>query len=62
MNEKKERVEYFENLLKKIGIPEKGRKAYLEYLVSQKRSIKFLNQKLDIEVLEEMLEKERVVD
>ena len=59
MNKKEERHEYFENLLKKIGIPEKGRRAYLEYLISQKRSIKFLNQKQDIEVLEEMLEKER---
>ena len=58
MNEKEERHEYFENLLNKIGIPEKGRRAYLEYLISQKRSIKFRNQKLDIEVLEEMLEEE----
>ena len=59
MNKKEERHEYFENLLKKIRIPEKGRRAYLEYLISQKRSIKFLNQKLDIEVLEEMLEEEK---
>ena len=56
---KKERVEYFENLLNKLCIPEKGRRAYLEYLISQKRSIKFLNQKLDIEVLEEMLEEKK---
>ena len=57
---KKERCEYFEEMFKKIGITTKeGRKRYLEFLIKQKRSEKFLNQKLDIEVLEEMLEGER---
>ena len=56
----KERCEYFEEMFKKIGITTKeGRKRYLEFLIKQKRSEKFLNQKLDIEVLEEMLEGEK---
>ena len=57
---KKERREYFEELFGKIGITTKeGRKRYLEFLIDQKRSKKFLNQKLDIEVLEEMLEEKK---
>ena len=57
---KKERCEYFEEMFKKIGIATKeGRERYLEFLIKQKKSEKFLNQKLDIEVLEEMLEGEK---
>ena len=57
---KKERKQYFEDLFEKIGIITKeGRKAYLEFLIKQKKSEKFLNQKQDIEVLEEMFEVER---
>ena len=55
---KQERREYFENLMKKLGITKAKRKAYLTFLVNQKRSEKWLNQKLDIEVLEEMKEEE----
>ena len=52
---KQERREYFENLMQKLGITkEEGRKAYIEFLINQKKSDKWLNQKLDIEVLEEM--------
>lgn len=57
--DKNERLEYFENLLKKLHITEEGRKTYIEYLLNQKRSNKFLNQKRDIEVLREMLEGEK---
>jgi len=52
---KKERSQYFEDLLKKLNINEEGRKPYLTYLINQKKSKKWLNQKLDIEVLEEMV-------
>lgn len=58
MIEKQERREYFENLMQKLGITEAGRKAYIEFLIRQKKSDKWLNQKLDIEVLEEMKEVE----
>ena len=52
---KQERREYFENLMQKLGITKEKRKAYIEFLIKQKRSEKWLNQKLDIEVLEEMI-------
>ena len=55
---KQERHEYFENLMKKLGITEAGRKSYIAFLIKQKKSDKWLNQKLDIEVLEEMGEVE----
>ena len=55
---KQERREYFENLMKKLGITKEKRKAYIEFLISQKKSKKWLNQKLDIEVLEKMKEEE----
>ena len=55
---KQERREYFENLMQKLGITKEKRKAYIEFLINQKRSDKWLNQKLDIEVLEEMKEVE----
>ena len=56
---KQERREYFEDLMKKLGITkEEGREAYIEFLINQKRSDRWLNQKLDIEVLEEMKESE----
>ncbi len=51
---KQERSEYFENLIQKLGITKEKRKPYIEFLINQKRSDKWLNQKLDIEVLEEM--------
>ena len=55
MIEKQERREYFENLMQKLGITEeKGRNAYIAFLINQKKSDKWLNQKMDIEVLEEM--------
>ena len=53
-----ERREYFEDLMKKLGITKQKRKAYIEFLINQKRSDRWLNQKLDIEVLEEMKEGE----
>ena len=57
---KEERKQYFEGLFEKIGITTKeGRKRYLGFLIKQKKSEKFLNQKQDIEVLEEMLEVEK---
>jgi hypothetical protein len=53
---KQKRREYFENLMQKLGITEeKGRNAYIAFLINQKKSDKWLNQKLDIEVLEEMV-------
>lgn len=55
---KKERREYFESLMKKLGITKEKRKAYIEFLIKQKKSEKWLNQMLDIEVLEELKEKE----
>ena len=55
---KEERREYFENLMQKLGITEEKRKAYIVFLINQKKSDKWLNQKLDIEVLEEMKEEE----
>ena len=55
---KQERHEYFETLMQKLGITKEKRKAYIEFLINQKRSDKWLNQKLDIEVLEEMKEVE----
>lgn len=59
MTTKQERREYFENLMQKLGITEeKGRKAYIAFLINQKKSDRWLNQKLDIEVLEEMKEEE----
>ena len=56
---KQERREYFENLMQKLGITKAKRKAYIEFLIKQKKSDKWLNQKLDIEVLEEMEEEEK---
>ena len=56
---KEDRKEYFENLMQKLGITKEKRKAYIEFLINQKRSDKWLNQKLDIEVLEEMKEDEK---
>lgn len=53
---KEERREYFENLMQKLGITEEKRKAYIVFLINQKKSAKWLKQKLDIEVLEEMAE------
>ena len=58
---KQERCEYFESLMKKLGVTKEKRKAYIEFLINQKRSAKWLNQKLDIEVLEEMKESEEDV-
>lgn len=55
---KQERHEYFEALMQKLGITETKRKAYIEFLIKQKKSDKWLNQKLDIEVLEELREEE----
>ena len=56
---KQERREYFENLMQKLGITkEEGRKAYIKFLINQKKSDRWLNQKLDIEVLEEMVKEE----
>ena len=51
---KQERREYFENLMQKLGITKEARKAYIGFLINQKKSNKWLNQKMDIEVLEEM--------
>ena len=57
---REERREYFEDLMKKLGITkEEGRKAYIEFLINQKRSDRWLNQKLDIEVLEDMVKEEK---
>ena len=55
---KQERREYFENLMQKLGITKEKRMPYIKFLIKQKKSEKWLNQKLDIEVLEEMKEKE----
>ena len=43
--------------MQKLGITKAKRKAYIEFLIKQKKSDKWLNQKLDIEVLEEKLAK-----
>ena len=51
---KQERREYFEELMRKLGITKAKRKSYIEFLIRQKQSEKWLNQKLDIEVLEEL--------
>jgi len=56
---KEERKQYFENRLTQQGITEKGRRAMLEFWLKQKRSERWLNQKLDIEVLEEMVKEEQ---
>jgi len=58
MTNKQERREYFENLMKKLGVTKEKRGAYIAFLINQKRSDKWLNQKLDIEVLAEMKEEE----
>ena len=55
---KQERREYFVNLMQKLGITKEKRIPYIEFLIHQKRSAKWLNQKLDIEVLEELREEE----
>ena len=59
---KQERREYFENLMQKLGITKEKRKAYIGFLIKQKKSEKWLNQKLDIEVLEELKEEEEKED
>ena len=44
--------------MQKLGITKAKRKAYIEFLIKQKKSDKWLNQKLDIEVLEELRREE----
>lgn len=58
MTIRQERHKYFENLMQKLGITKAKRKAYIEFLIKQKKSDKWLNQKLDIEVLEELRREE----